>query len=195
MQINDYIIRNYDKKTYSEMAKYTRISVSGIYNRVRKLVALGTLERKTKNWIKEEDELLLENYKTVDREILANILDTTPANISDRYSKLTSGRLGDTKIRTKKQIIQDEQEALKIDKLYTEILSRIEPIKGLKISNVQLSKGKTYNLKTYEKNKSKEFTGILIQDCEKHLVFRNKSGRCESFLKVDLLLNYEYKEV
>ena len=66
---------------------------------------------------------------------------------------------------------------------------------GLDIADVKLKVGQAYKIKTYYRNEAELYQGILIQDCGNHAVFRNKNGRCESFLKVDLLLEHEYKEV
>lgn len=91
-----------------------------------------------------------------------------------------------------------EKEEIEMDKLYQKILDRVEETPGLDIEQIKLLPGKKYKIKIPRREgstKDQYFYGTLIQDCKNHIVFKNKNGRCESFLKVDLLLEHEYKEV
>ena len=69
---------------------------------------------------------------------------------------------------------------------------------GLNFDNLKLTIGKKYSIRIPRREGSTSFEyfiGTLMQECKNHLVFKNSKGICESFLKVDLLLEHEYKEV
>ena len=98
---------------------------------------------------------------------------------------------------TRQQALLEKEEA-KMDKLYTEILSRKEEIPGLDIDGVELLLGQKYKIKIPRREGSTKddyFVGKVIQNCNTHVVLKGKQGYCQSFMKVDLLLEHECKEV
>lgn len=81
---------------------------------------------------------------------------------------------------------------------YNNLINEVDE-NGIDINQLRLGVGKTYKIKVPHRMKNtvadRTFIGELIQKCDKHYVFRNKAGRCESFLKVDLLIQYEWEAI
>ena len=100
--------------------------------------------------------------------------------------------------KAKKAAIKAEEERMELDKMYARVMAREEEIEGLKISEVKLKLNKEYSIKIPRREGSTKdhyFVGSLIQDCNTHVVLKSKKGYCQSFMKVDLLLEHECKEI
>ena len=102
--------------------------------------------------------------------------------------------------RAKLQLEQQKKEELR-DKKEEEIYKRLVSIphnEGLQLNKLQVKLGQVYKIATPKKKGEPQgyFIGTLIQETKVHITLKNKNGRCESFLKADLLLReYEIKEV
>ena len=93
----------------------------------------------------------------------------------------------DEKAKAKYELAMKEHDILK--KKYLKLLkeeSEEDRKQGLKFKKLDISKGKKYKIGT--------FKGECIQITDNHCVFKRNDGRCESFLKVDLLMK-EYEVV
>ena len=196
-----YIEKNYHNMTYREMADELGVTFYTLSKKVGLMLASGELEGKSKKWTQEDDEFLMQEYEHLSREELANVLGTSVANVYDRYFKLKHGIIGlSPKAIARRKAKQDLRDK-KIVKIYNAALikgNEEDRKQGLILDNLKLNIGSTYKIKQpgliTEKNK-KVFKGKLKQICDRHLVFQNNKGYCESFLKVDLLLEHEYQEV
>lgn len=199
MKLKDFIIKNYDNMTYQQMADKRGLSFYRIAKEVGLVIASGEVKRKNKMWSNIDDNYLIDNYKTLDKNVIAQKLETTKGNVMDRYFKLMNGYIGNNEKRNAKQIIKDKKEEEKINRMYAAVMSRTEPNEGLSIKDLNLKLGQVYKIKlpirSTNETAPNKFIGKLEQICSNHLVFRNKKGYCESFLKVDLLLENEYSEV
>ena len=193
-----FIEKNYDTMTYKVMAKELGISFDRLSKMVKLLIAEGKIKGKNKKWSIEDDRFLLENYDKYSKREIGEILGTARNNVINRYSKFTSGILIRPDDRKELELEQYKTEDERITKLYQEIMSRTEPKEGIIIDNLKLTIGKKYSIRIPRREGSTSFEyfiGTLMQECKNHLVFKNSKGICESFLKVDLLLEHEYKEV
>ena len=184
--------------TYRAMADELGVTFYSVSSRVAKMIKSGELVGKSKTWLKEEDDFLLSAYKTVPKEEIADILGTTPSNISDRYFKLNAGIIG---LSPKATARMEETQALRNKKVLEQynkaLLKGLEEDRkqGLNFDNLKLNIGQAYKIKQIERNITTTFEGKLIQVCDRHLVFKNKNGRCESFLKADLMIDVKFEEV
>lgn len=152
-----------------------------------------------RDWTEYEE--LLGNGKTCTKcgtRYLLNSLnwhrDKSSSNGFDTYCKECSNKIKREANKERARIAEKKQLEEITKRMLLEESIRIQGL-GLAIADVKLKVGQAYKIKTYYRNEAELYQGTLIQDCDKHLVFRGKNGRCESFLKVDLLLEHEYKEV
>lgn len=104
----------------------------------------------------------------------------------------------------KKMEIERQNKEEETNKKYEEIYQRLISIphnEALQLNKVKVTKGKCYQIKKAMAGSNRKktlklyFEGELIQETKVHITLRNKVGRCETFLKADLLLReYEIKE-
>lgn len=185
-----YIKQNYNDKTYAEMAEETGATFNVISKYVGELIKEGEVERKYKRWSEAEDNYLINKYDTTPKKELAEILGVSTQTLRDRYYKLKKGLAGKTKKRMGKIATKEKkkakEDAIFINKRYAAAIAQPFETPGLKLDELKVKKGHKYSIGHFE--------GELIQIADRHCVFRDKRGRCESFLKVDLLLG-KFKEV
>lgn len=102
--------------------------------------------------------------------------------------------------RSKLQLEQQKKKEIR-EKREEEIYKRLISIpvnEGLQLNKLQVKLGQVYKIATPKKKGEPQgyFIGTLIQETKVHITLKNKNGRCETFLKADLLLReYEIKEV
>ena len=143
--------------------------------------------RKYKTWSYEEDEFLMNTYQTQPKKELAKILGVKTQTLRDRYYKLKRGAIGKHNVKLQaKQKQKAKEDEIFINKRYAAAIAQPFETPGLKLDELKVKKGHKYSIGHFE--------GELILIADRHCVFRDKRGRCESFLKVDLLLG-KFKEV
>lgn len=108
----------------------------------------------------------------------------------------------ETKYVTKKDKIKLQQQKTEIlrDKKEEEAYRKMinEPIvEGLKLNKIKLELGQSYRIaKPLGRKKQEYFKGTMIHETNRHITLKSKNGVCETFLKVDLLLQeYSFEEV
>jgi len=197
--IKDYLIKNYNNKTYDEMSKEMGVSHNIISKHIKILIRDGEIERKYKKWTVAEDNYVINVYDTTPKKELAEILGVKTQTLRDRYYKLKNGKVGKTKKRLEQIIIKERKKAKAdaeyINKKYAAAIAQdfIKP--GLKLDELKLNIGQAYKIKMTDRNRVAIFEGKLIQDTINHVTLQNKKGIRESFLKVDLLLKNEYEVI
>ena len=95
--------------------------------------------------------------------------------------------------KKRKEHIAAMKEKEEMDKMYAKVMAREQEAAGLDISTLKLYPGQTYKVKipVREGLKQEEFKGILIQECDNHIVLKGSKGYCECFMKADLLIDHE----
>ena len=81
----EFVMNNYDKQTYAEIAKAINKKVNSISYVVQKL---GLLKQPHKSWSSEEEEYLKENYLYLSSEEMASHLNRTVPSINARCTEL-----------------------------------------------------------------------------------------------------------
>lgn len=128
------------------------------------------------NWTREEEQYLKENYGIMTNQSLIEQLNTTNYFLNRKADEL--------KLMKSSTARNAEREGLNVYEVKVKIGNKYEVRKNIMGGNKQ-SRIKLY------------FQGELIQETKRHITLRNyKLGRCETFLKVDILLGeYMLKEV
>ena len=172
------------------MSKEMGVSHNIISKHIKVLIKNGEVERKNKKWTEAEDNYLINVYDTMPRKELAKILGISTQTLRDRYYKLRKGLAGQTEKRMEQIEIKKrkkaKEDAIYINKRYAAAIAKEFIMPGLKLDELKIKKGNQYIIGN--------FKGKLIQEADRHCVFRRSDGRCESFLKADLLMG-EFKEV
>lgn len=195
MGITAFVLENYENMKYKEMAEICGVTYHSINTVVKRLLQEGKLERKNRKWTYEEDKYLLDNYKRLDKSVLARKMGMTKKQMMDRHFKLVNEITGRNQLKTKTMLMKEKKEEEKINKMYEEIINRKEPKQGLDLNDLKFNEGQIYKIKIIDRNKIKIFEGRLIQDTINHITIQNKIGIRESFLKKDLLIKEEYEVV
>lgn len=187
-----YVYKNFNQRSLREMS----VVLSRTYASIRTHY-YETASKK--DWTEYED--LLGNGKvcpSCKTRYLLNSLNwyrnKSNANGYDSYCKICSNKIKREKTRERAKLAEKKQLDDIAKRMLLEERERIKNL-GLDLENLKLNIGQAYKIKQTERNRTTTFEGKLIQICDRHLVFKNKNGRCESFLKADLLLEHKYEEV
>lgn len=173
-----FLIKNYGTMTSDDIAEHLnrdRQSVNGKAYRLRmKGKNIYGKSQDAKIWTKEEEEYIKSNYGVMTTKALAEKLNTTYHLLYKKAEELNL---------TKTAIVEKDLG------------------KGLGLKELKVIKGNDYEIKKTMTGSNKQkrmklcFEGELIQETKVHITLKNKNGRCETFLKADLLLReYEIKE-
>lgn len=208
-----YLTENYKKVKMAELERYLNRSSGSIYAKVNNLRERQKVKEPTKEvqlWTTEEELFVIKNYETMKSKDIAKKLKTTEMRVNNKIGKLreqgviSSYKNSSKKIRgsniplNKISVIRTNEAQDELENIaYLNLIN--EPVNvGLRLTDVKLRLGQTYRVATPKKKGEPQgyFTGVMIQETKVHVTLRNRIGRCETFLKADLLLKeYEIKEV
>ncbi len=195
--IEEYLLENYHKKTFKEMAKDLNLSTKTVNDYVRKLVLEGKMEGKSKYWNKKEEKYLKENMYNYTIKELAEKFNVTQLQMRKKiyYMQKKAGR------QNKKHKDKEQEIAKREEEAYKRMINQKKD-KGIgdKVFDYPLVKGKKYKvvklaLRKGQVKVNETFKGELIQITDDFFVLKNKNYS-ECFLKKDYLLGeIEIREV
>ena len=214
-----YLIKNYGKKTPTEIGKQFNRRAGAISCKITQLRKKGLIkERIAKIWNEVESEFITENYGLVSLDEMARQLGVEKTQLSSRirfmkeqgYPIREQTKLKDKPVKEKVEEFDEEgfkpykreptekelSEAKEVQEIYDKMLDE-KVIAGVYKKDLKVKVGQTYQIENMKKRtrQDKYFIGEVIQETKDHIIIKDKS-RTESFLKVDFLIGeYKIKEV
>ena len=219
-----YLIKNYGKKTPTEIGKQFNRRAGAISCKITQLRKKGLIkERIAKIWNEVESEFITENYGIVSLDEMARQLGVEKTQLSSRIrfmkeqgypireqTKLKDKQVKEKQVKEKVEEVDEEEfkpykreltekeleDVKEAQKIYDRMLNEKE-VAGVYKENLKVKLGQSYRIERVKKSVRdwNEFTGKCIHETKDHVTIKNKT-RAETFLKVDFLINeYRIKEV